>query len=91
MLRTSLERLDLTGSERRSPLGMKWWSLQALRKDRWQEYVAILSVRMDEVLHRLATRSPKREIMVALKVVDGGGVEDVVGDVVAEDVVEVEV
>ena len=29
--------------------------------------------------------------MVALKVVDGGGVEDVVGDVVARDVVEVEV
>ena len=37
LLRTSVERLDLTGSDRRRPLGMKWWSLQAFRKERWQE------------------------------------------------------
>ena len=57
--------------------------------------MAILSVRTDAVLQRLATWIPKREVMVALKEGDVGGVVDVVvavgGVVVEEDGVVVAV
>ena len=50
LLSMSLDRCDLTGLVSRSPLGMKWWSLQVFKKEMWQEYVASFSVRMEEVL-----------------------------------------
>ena len=61
---------EVIGVDKRRPLGMKEWSRQALRKEMWQEKVAMRSrrsVRYEVFFAKAGIVGPKREERVELK------------------------